>query len=300
MSFKIIWELGEIYTAPLNFFLILLGMSYSSYHYGVFFNWRILLFTLTLSFIHVAVNIFNNYMDYQNAKDEEYKTKTNIIGREQLKLSTVRKLFFVFLLLSMVTGAILTWSSDYFILLLGIVGYYVGLGYSYGIRPINSLPIAETIPAVLSGYMIPAMSVYLTAYGKTEINGSFWGQTLLAFSPMVLCMFNNLLANNTCDLEEDIRNNRKTLVYYIGKKQSVRLLLVFLGLSFLVMVASVFLQAAPPTVLLSLLLLPLIIKLIQPYVRAQIKTQTFPLVLKAMSLMMVLYPVFYLLGSFSY
>ncbi len=32
-----------------------------------------------------------------------------------------------------------------------------------------------------------------------------------------------MLANNTCDLEVDIRNHRFTLVYYLGKARAVAL-----------------------------------------------------------------------------
>ena len=297
MSFKLLWELGEIYTAPLNFFLILLGMSYSSLMYNHFYDWRVLVFMLTLTFIHIAVNIFNNYMDYKNAKDVNYKQHTNIIGRENLSLSTVSRLFFLFLILSFIFGAFLTYYSGIYILLLGTFGYYVGLGYSYGRRPINSLPIAEIVPASLSGYLIPAMSAYLASYGHVRMTGAFFQETILAFLPMVICMFNNLLANNTCDLEEDIRNGRRTLVYYIGKKRSVQLLVGLTVLAFLLIVISVWLNLAPAIALLSLVLLPLILKMIAPYIKKQSKKETFPLVLKSMSLLMVLYPVFYFLGS---
>ncbi|MCB5955249.1 prenyltransferase [Enterococcus sp. CWB-B31] len=298
MSGKILWELGEIYTAPLNFFLILLGMSFAKVEYGVFYNWRVLVFTITLLFIHIAVNIFNNYMDYQNAEDLKYKEVTNIIGREHLSLKTVRSSFLLILLLSFFTGAFLTWHSDIFVFILGVFGYYVGLGYSTGKHPINSLPIAESIPALLSGYMIPMMSAYLTSFQYQQESKGFLLKTFIVCMPMVICMFNNLLANNTCDLEEDIKNNRKTLVYYIGKKTSVRLLLVLTAVQAVSIAASVYLKLASPFLLLSLLFLPVIFFMLRPYVKRQIKKETFPIVLKAMSLMMVGYPLIYLITAF--
>lgn len=297
MSFKILWELGEIYTAPLNLFLILLGMAYSSFHYGLFFSWRVLLFTITLLFIHIAVNIFNNYMDYQNAKDQAYRQETNIIGREHLSLRSVRNVFFLFLGLSFISGLLLSYYSDFYVLILGVVGYYVGLGYSYGRRPINSLPIAETVPAVLSGFMIPMMSAYLVSYDAVTLDRSFLLNSFLAFFPMVLCMFNNLLANNTCDLEEDIRNGRKTLVYYLGKKSSVLLLHLSTAIIFIWIAIEVSLKKEPWSVLLLVGFLPFILPKLKIYFNKQEKRTTFPLVLKSMSLLMVGYPVFYFIGT---
>ncbi|WP_161842208.1 prenyltransferase [Candidatus Enterococcus huntleyi] len=300
MSVKILWELGEIYTAPLNLFLILLGMAYSSVTYGQFFSWRVLLFTFTLLLIHIAVNIFNNYMDYKNARDQTYRLQTNIIGREQLDLATVRNYFLFFLGLSFLSGLFLAYQSDFYVLILGGLGYYVGLGYSYGRKPINSLPIAETVPAILSGFMIPMMSAYLVSFPSVTLNSDFLLNSFLAFFPMILCMFNNLLANNTCDLEEDIRNGRHTLVYYLGKKASVLLLRSLTILIFFWVIATVLFQKEPWTLLILLALIPLIQPKLKQYFAIQNKQTTFPLVLKSMSLLMVGYPLLYFIGSLIY
>ncbi|EOL47681.1 prenyltransferase [Enterococcus caccae] len=298
MTFKILWELGEIYTTPLDWFLVLLGMAYSGYAQGNFFNWRILIFLIVLFLYHITMNVFNNYMDYQNAKDDHYKKQTSTVSKWNLSLKTVKRTFLFFLFISLFFGAILVFSTDGLVLILGLVGYYVGFGYSYGRRPINSLPIAETIPAVLSGFMIPIISAYLANYGESSLTlHSLWGM-LMAFMPMFFCMFNNLLANNTCDLEEDIKNGRKTLVYSIGKKNSVLLLILLTCLSYVSILVAVYLKQAPVLTLGMILLFPVTLKVLRPYFKQQIKKQTFPLVLKGMSLIMLGYPVVYFMGSF--
>lgn len=296
MSFKVIWELGEIYTTPLDWFLVLLGMAYSGYIHGHFFNWRILIFLVVLFLYHITMNIFNNYMDYRNAKDENYKQETSTISKWNLSLKTVKRTFLFFLILSLFFGAILVFSTDGFVLVSGLLGYYVGFGYSYGSRPINSLPIAELIPAVLSGFMIPLLSAYFANYGSTRLRLDSFGAMLVSFMPMFLCMYNNLLANNTCDLEEDIKNGRKTLVYYLGKQKSVWLLLILTCLSYLAIILAVYVKQAPPLTLLMLLLFPVTLKVLRPYFKQQIKKQTFPLVLKGMSMIMFGYPIVYLIG----
>ncbi|WP_207694656.1 1,4-dihydroxy-2-naphthoate octaprenyltransferase [Enterococcus sp. DIV0212c] len=298
MTRKILWELGEIYTTPLDWFLVLLGMAYSGYTQGSFFNWRLLIFLVVLFLYHITMNIFNNYMDFQNAKDDHYKQQTSTISKWNLSLKIVKRTFLFFLFISLFFGAILVFSTDSLVLILGILGYYVGFGYSYGRRPINSLPIAETIPAVLSGFMIPIIGAYLANYGTAKLTFHSLGGMLIGFMPMFFCMFNNLLANNTCDLEEDIKNGRKTLVYYIGKKNSVSLLILLTCLSYISIIAAVYFKQAPVLTLGIILLFPTTLKILRPYFRQQIKKQTFPLVLKGMSLIMFGYPVVYLIGSF--
>ncbi|MFX3866422.1 1,4-dihydroxy-2-naphthoate prenyltransferase, partial [Streptococcus suis] len=44
--------------------------------------------------------------------------------------------------------------------------------------------------------------------------------------PLVNLIANIMFANNNCDLEEDIRKHRYTLVYYIGKKNDLKLYFV--------------------------------------------------------------------------
>ncbi|MFX3949962.1 1,4-dihydroxy-2-naphthoate prenyltransferase, partial [Streptococcus suis] len=48
--------------------------------------------------------------------------------------------------------------------------------------------------------------------------------------PLLTLIANIMLANNTRDLEEDIRNHRYTLDYYIGNKNSLKLYFVLASL----------------------------------------------------------------------
>ncbi|MGO2084094.1 MAG: hypothetical protein ACTH2W_09970 [Vagococcus sp.] len=111
-------------------------------------------------------------------------------------------------------------------------------------------------------------------------------------------MFSNLLANNTCDLEEDIKNQRKTLVYYLGKKRAVQLLVTLYLFNALLIVCLVILNLAPFTILCLLLIYPWGWKTLKIYQILQDKKLTFPLVLKVMSVTMVGYPLLFFIGSF--
>lgn len=298
-KFKLLWELGEIYTSPLNLFLILLGVSFSTYHYNHTWNWRIILYILTIIFFHVAVNIFNNYMDYKNASDaHDYKIKSNIIGRENLDLAAVKKTFLFFLGLASFFGLLLVWSTNFNLILLGlgILGFYVGLFYSSGPKPLNSLPIAETVTSLFSGFVIPLISAYLCLYDDASFSFQTVKLVFFVSLPMVVMMFNNLLANNTCDLEEDIVNGRKTLVYYLGKKKAVQLFKFVFIFNFLWLILLVYLKLAPLLILILVILFPKYWKNLSPYFEVQDKQKTFSVALKNMAGIMMLYPILYTLG----
>jgi 1,4-dihydroxy-2-naphthoate octaprenyltransferase len=246
LTFKQFWELSEIYTAPLNLFIILLGYAIAKFQLNSSLNPEFFLFVLIIVMFHITVNVFNHYMDYRNASDENYKQHTNIIGRDHLDLRFVRNFYLFNLIISFILGLILVWRTNWVIGVLGVIGFYIGLFYSYGRRPLNSLPIAEALTGTASGFFITVVSYYLAVYQTQVITFAMIGKVFLISLPLVLMMFNNLLANNTCDLEEDIENHWQSL---------------------------------------------------KKYRTLQDKKTTFPIVLKAMSAIMVIYPVLYFIGS---
>ncbi len=48
-----------------------------------------------------------------------------------------------------------------------------------------------------------------------------------------------MLANNICDLEEDKKNERYTLVHYLGKARALKLFIAMNVLAFVAIIASV-------------------------------------------------------------
>ena len=298
LTFKQFWELSEIYTAPLNLFIILLGYAIAKYQFDSLPSPEFFLFVLIIVMFHITVNVFNHYMDYRNATDENYKQQTNIIGRDHLDLGFVRNFYLFNLLVSFLLGLLLVWRTNWVIGVLGVIGFYIGLFYSYGRRPLNSLPIAEALTGTASGFFIPVISYYLAVYQSHAITLAIIGKVFLISLPLVLMMFNNLLANNTCDLEEDIENHRKTLVYYLGKPLAVKVLSSVYVFSFIWLIILVIAGLAPWTVLFLLFLFPKNWQSLKKYRVLQDKKTTFPIVLKAMSVIMVLYPILYFIGSF--
>ena len=268
LTFKQFWELSEIYTAPLNLFIILLGYAIAKFQLNSSLNPEFFLFILIIVMFHITVNVFNHYMDYRNASDENYKQHTNIIGRDHLDLRFVRNFYLFNLIISFILGLILVWRTNWVIGVLGVIGFY-----------------------------ITVVSYYLAVYQTQVITFAMIGKVFLISLPLVLMMFNNLLANNTCDLEEDIENHRKTLVYYLGKPAAVKLLLTIYVFSFIWLAILVITDLAPWTVLFLLFLFPKNWQSLKKYRTLQDKKTTFPIVLKAMSAIMVIYPVLYFIGS---
>ncbi|SJZ66991.1 1,4-dihydroxy-2-naphthoate octaprenyltransferase [Pilibacter termitis] len=296
MTKKQFVELTEIYNLPINFFLFIIGMSYSLANFHVFFNWRVVLFACVLSLIYIATNIHNNYHDFQNAKLVSYKEKSNIIGRENLNLSLVRQYMTFFFALAFILGAILVYFTDFPTLLLGSFGFFVAWKYSAGKFSIHSTPLAETLPAFMSGVSIPMITAHMASFNVKNTPFFEW-RMFLVFLPAMLCVLIGLLCNNTCDLEEDIENGRKTLVYYIGKKVAVFLLNILYLVIFCLMIVNVLLGFLPFLAIFALLLAILpTLRALKIYQSLQSKKETYPLIMKSISIFLMSYALFYFLG----
>lgn len=291
MNGKIFWELSEVYTVPLNWFFIVQGIAFSIQNDLRINVLSLLIYVIALSLFHIATNIFNHYMDYKNATDGHgYKEQTNIIGREQLSLKMVWNYFLFFLILSALLGLYLTYENGWRLLVFGVIGFCVGIFYSAGPKPINSMPIAESFSSLTMGFLIPLVTVYLNQ-PDVPIFSKVYGQLFIVCLPLVICMFCCLLANNTCDLEEDVLNHRKTLVYYIGKPRAVSLLKYSYLFVFAWIIVLVLMKSLSAWILLILLLLPKGWKNLQKYFAVQDKQKTFPIVLKNFSIIVVIYPI---------
>lgn len=291
MNGKIFWELSEVYTVPLNWFFIVQGIAFSIQNDLRINVLSLLIYVIALSLFHIATNIFNHYMDYKNATDGHgYKEQTNIIGREQLSLKMVWNYFLFFLILSALLGLYLTYENGWRLLVFGVIGFCVGIFYSAGPKPINSMPIAESFSSLTMGFLIPLVTVYLNQ-PDVPIFSKVYGQLFIVCLPLVICMFCCLLANNTCDLEEDVLNHRKTLVYYIGKPRAVSLLKYSYLFVFAWIIVLVLMKSLSAWILLILLLLPKGWKNLQKYFAVQDKQKTFPIVLKNFSIIVMIYPI---------
>lgn len=100
------------------------------------------------------------------------------------------------------------------------------------------------------GVVIPLICVYLNIYDIVLFDWHLIGSVTMMSLPAAFSIANLMLANNTCDVEEDILNNRHTLVSYIGKKKAVTLFQLLVIATFVAATISVVFKIVPLTLLL--------------------------------------------------
>lgn len=298
MRFKHLYELAELYTLPVNFFIYLIGFSFIHFKFNSHLSLPLIVGLITISLFHSLVNIHNNYMDYQNATDDNYKTKTNVIGRENLQLHTIKWLMIILFLTYIACGVYLVSYGGWPLAIIGFLGTTIGFAYSSGPYPINSTIFAETITSISMGILIPLTAIYIGLTNQVPFTFDIFFQSLMVCLPIGLISFSLLLANNTCDLKEDINNKSFTLVFYLGQKKAVHIFrVIYFSLPVLIITLFI-LKLIPPLTLLSLIIFPFTFPMIQNYLNQQSKNKTFPFALKGLSLIILSYSIAFFLGAY--
>lgn len=298
MTLKIFAELVELKAKTASIFPFLMGFLYSWYHYNQIYWGNMLIFFISMVLFNMAVDIMDNYMDYHNATDvHDYKHETNIIGRENLSLSLVRNMMWGFIIVSALMGIYLASQTSWVILWLGMFSYAMGIFYSAGPKPLSSLPVGEVTSGLTMGVVIPLICVYLNIYDIVPFDWHLIGSVTMMSLPAAFSIANLMLANNTCDIEEDILNNRHTLVSYIGKKKAVTLFQLLVIATFMAATISVIFKIVPLTLLLLWAIFPKVWQNTKAYSKEQIKTKTFPLAIKNLAMVVTVQVVLFFIGA---
>lgn len=297
MNFKIFAELIELKAKTASIFPFLLGLAYSLYHYQSVNLSALAIYFVAMFMFNCFVDIWDNYNDYHKAVDtDDYQKNTNIIGRENLSMGLIKSLLAFFFFGSLILGIIVALMTGWAVFWLGLLCYAVGVFYAGGPKPLSSLPLGELLSGLTMGYVIFLICLYINSSQNFVWSFANLATTFLIALPNTLLIANLMLANNTCDLEEDEANHRYTIVHYIGKKAALIWWTTALILAFVAIVVAVILGLLSPIMLLILLIAPLMIKFARPYLQKQVKKETF---ISSVKILMVFQLVQVLLFFFS-
>ena len=297
MSIKIFFELVEIKAKTASVLPFLIGLCYSYYHYGQIHLGYVAIYFIAMFIFNMAVDILDNYNDFKNATDvHDYKEKTNVIGRENLSLVTIRWMIISMILFSAGLGIWLASQVGWPLLWMGLYCYLVGIFYSSGPRPLSSLPLGEFFSGFTMGMMIALITVYLNASDIFQWQAQELLNIAVIALPNTMWIANLMLANNICDLEEDRNNNRYTLVHYLGKPRALKLFVLLNAIALISIGASVLLKIAPVTVLLSYLIVPFIWKQTNIFLQKQEKLVTFSTAIKILAIVSTVQVLTYFIG----
>jgi 1,4-dihydroxy-2-naphthoate octaprenyltransferase len=138
------------------------------------------------------------------------------------------------------------------------------------------------------GLGIPFITYYVNVYDSNVLNLSLVGRgltismdiyqlagILLVSLPAVFGIANIMLANNICDIEDDLPNKRYTLPIVVGREKAITLLKILFALAYVAIVGAVVLGVLPLYSLLALLTIIPLSKNVKMFVANPTKKDTF-------------------------
>ncbi|WP_035050615.1 1,4-dihydroxy-2-naphthoate polyprenyltransferase [Carnobacterium jeotgali] len=293
MPITTFFKLVEIQTKLASFFPFLLGTLFAAYYFNAFNLINTLIFFVAMLIFDMTTTAINNLMDYQKAKDNGYKDEVNVIGQEKISEKLVIRLIIGMLIVAMLLGFLLVFRTNIILLVIGAGCFFIGIFYTFGPIPISRMPLGEPISGLVMGFGIFFIAAFVNVKDTNLLSLLFSKQSFILEGnlvsilslffvslPTVFLIANIMLANNTCDLEQDIINHRYTLPFYIGKKQAVQLFNVLVYLSYVVIVLAVLLGLLHPVLLLLLGTIIPMRKNLAVYNDKQVKSETFIIAIK--------------------
>ncbi|HOP73831.1 MAG TPA: UbiA family prenyltransferase [Bacillota bacterium] len=289
----------EIKTKITSVFSFLLALAYLYVSdYGID-PLKTVVFFLGIFCFDLTATAVNNY----------YDTKKN---HQTLQFSrrTAMAILLTLFVVSVLLGLWLVYLSDLVVLLLGVLCFFFGIIYSFGPVPISHGPYGEICSGFFYGVLIPTILLYINIPESQLFSYTLDGwkvsmvldiQTVIGLGMLSVVPFcltaNIMLANNICDLEQDVKVNRYTLPFYLGKN-ALWLFAALYYIAYLSVIAMVVAGFIPPLSLLLLVSLIPVQKNINLFFKKQKKEETFIVSIKNFLMIIILHILLIYLGSF--
>lgn len=305
-------KLVEIQTKVASVIPFLLGTFYTLYRYDKFNIKNAIIMFASMIIFDMTTTAINNYMDYVKAvKKEGYGYEThNAIVKYNLNPRLVRLTIYIMLALATFLGLLLVKNTNIIVLLVGAISFVIGITYSFGPIPISRTPFGEILSGLAMGFIITFLAIYIHIFDLKIISISFSNLNNISINlniveliyifiislPLIMGIANIMLANNICDIEDDIVNKRYTLPIYIGKENALKVFKWLYYIGFIAIVAGVLLKILPIVSIVTLLVLKIVQKNINKFNKIQTKKDTFILAVKNCVIMNAFYALTVLVG----
>ena len=304
MSLSSFFKLVEIQTKVASVIPFTMGTIYALYHFESFNLKNFLLMLISLLTFDMATTAINNYMDYKKAhKTHGFNYEShNAIVNYNLKESTVVGTIATLIAIASIAGFFLFLNTNIVILILGAMSFAVGVLYSFGPIPISRTPLGEMFSGFFMGFVIIFIATYIHVFDKNIVNIGYQSSVLninfniiqilyifLISIPAITGIANIMLANNICDIEDDIENKRYTLPIYIGKKRALILFKSLYYIAYIDIIILLILRVEPILAIITLITFIPVNKNIKMFYEKQTKKDTFIISVKNFVLMNVVH-----------
>lgn len=250
-------------------------------------NWPLaILFFISMLCLDMATTALNHIAGIHDEGDISVYDQKLLKQMKKLKIDNRvnKKIVIILVSLGVSLGLLIMLLSSIYVGLVGVICIFVAAIYSYGPLPLKNTCLGEIASGLTMGVLIPLAfllsqdaSMFITGNQILTLQFDFnniykWG-LLLCIPTLVIA--NVMLANNTCDIEKDRANGRKTLPIIIGKYPSLGLWLGSYTLAYLGIISGIVMSFLPPIAIYGLVTIPFVVSNSIKFVVNPHKIKTF-------------------------
>ena len=175
--------------------------------------WLLLLICILMQ---ASVNTFNDYFDFIKGTDtaeDNVEASDSVLVYNDVNPRSALGLAIGFLAVAFLLGLYVVWKTGPVPLVIALIGAVIVVMYSGGKTPLSYLPVGEAVSGIVMGGLIP-----LACY--QVLSGTFTFMALLWATPTIIGVGLIMMTNNTCDIEKDIEESRRTLPVLLGREKA--------------------------------------------------------------------------------
>jgi len=287
----------EITTKIASVFPFLVGVGFAVYRYGSLRPKHTLVFFLAMLLFDMTTTAINNHVGHR---------QTGRVPHYRVSISVA--IILIMGLSALALGIYLVSITSIVILLAGMLCFGIGVLYICGPLPIARTPFGELVSGTVMGVFIPFIAVEINRpmigiafpdFNRLVITIDWLDTAALGFAvmPLICCIANIMLANNICDMQEDVSVRRYTLPFYIGLKKSLWLYGLIYATAYLFIILASVLGIIPVFSVITLLTIIPVRKNIRRFNDFQDKQQTFITAVKNFLTILIPYTACIWLGA---
>ncbi len=239
---------------------VLFGYLLAWHDWSRFIWQRFILTLFGAIFIHAGTNLANDYFDHLAGCDEANPTPTpfsggsRVIQDGQIPPQKILYASLIFFILGSAIGLYLNYvCGKNVILILGIIGIFLGFFYSAGPFRIGYGRLGELATGIGFGPLMVMGAYYVGAQTLSP-------RVFFTSIPIGILIALVLYINEFPDYIGDKAVGKRTLVVVLGKRRAVVLYQVMLSLVYAIIVVLALTRALPYLCLIALLSIPIAIK----------------------------------------
>jgi len=207
--------------------------------------------------LQIGSNVANDLFDYLHGVDEgERSGPLRVTQAGLITITELKNGLFIIFAAAIIVGIYLTIVGGWLILIIGVAAIISAIAYSAGPFPLGYHALGDLFVFLFFG-LFAVCGTYFLQTGYISMQA-----VLLAVS-VGLLIDNILIVNNYRDFDGDKKSGKKTLAVVIGKNLTKFQYLLNFLLAYVVVLVLVIKGFVPRLTLLSLLSLPMVVRLIK-------------------------------------